>query len=123
MKRHLLIIGICIVILLIPISCAVNVNKDVDDEARDNYEVEPLDEYTEKISYIWGWALHLNRTGLFGVNLTDGDINIISYTTNGFYNKNTDHVYMNFFIGFYPRGGGYQVGHRFFGVAMGNIEW
>jgi hypothetical protein len=122
MKKHLLIIGICIVILVIPISSAVNVNTDVDDEGRDNYEVKPLDEYTEIISYVWGSAEHLDRIGLFSVNLTVGDINIISFTTSGFYSKNTDHVYMNFFIGFYPTGG-FPVEYRFFGVAIGNIEW
>jgi hypothetical protein len=110
MKKHLLIIGICIVILLIPISSAVDLKTDV----------KTLDENTELISIIIGKGY---GSGGFGgsVNLSRGDIFIIAYTTEGSYTKRTTQIYIEFFIGYLaqPSFGG----RRIFGVAIGNIEW
>jgi len=125
MKKHLFVIGICIVILVIPISSAVNVNSYLDDEANDNCEIDPLDEYTEIISLVWGKTNNYTRMG-FSVNIKEDywtDINIFSYTSNGFYTKNVKNVNINFFIGYFYGGGGYVVYTRFSDIAIGNIEW
>jgi hypothetical protein len=120
MKKHLLIIGICIVILLIPISSAVNVNTDVNDEAIENPETEPLDEYTEIFSIIIGKGYGSGNI-VGSVNLSRGDIFIIAYTTEGSYTKRTNQIYIEFFIGALtqPSFGGRWI----FGVAIGNIDW
>jgi len=120
MKKHLLIIGICIVILLIPISSAVNVNTELDDEAKENFETEPLDEPIEKISFICGSGGGTGASG-HSVNISSGNIFIIASTTNGFYIKITNQVYIEYFIGFCNHGsfGGISV----CGFAFGNIDW
>jgi hypothetical protein len=117
-----LAVGIIVLFIGVSVSSAVDVNTEVDEEAWENFETEPFDEYTERISFVWGSAAHRNRTGLFSVNFTDGEIVIISFTTSGFYGKNVDHVYMDFFIGHYPRGG-LPTSYHFIGVAIGNIDW
>ena len=125
MKKHLFIIYMCLVILLIPISSAVNINTCFDDEESNKNQVKPLDEYNEIISFVWGTTNNYTRTG-FSVNIKEdywSDINIFSYTTNGFYTKNVKSVKMNFFIGYFYGGVGYVVYTNFFGIAIGNIEW
>ena len=65
MKKHLLIIGICIVILLIPISSAVDIITDVDDKSRENSEIETLDNYEEIITFIDGTCNDVTTKGIY----------------------------------------------------------
>ncbi|UCF12236.1 MAG: hypothetical protein JSW06_09365 [Thermoplasmatales archaeon] len=114
MKKKLIIGSLfAILMLLFPMISAVEINTNV----------KPLDEYTEKISFIKGRVIGYNRTG-FSINISYGNITIVAYTTNGFYTKNTNHVYIRLFLGFlYSRTGGYPVGRYVWGFAIGNIEW
>jgi hypothetical protein len=106
--------------LLIPISSAVNVNTELDDEAKDNYEIEPLDEPIEKISFIYGSGKGTGASGQ-SVNISSGNIFIIAYTTNGFYTKITNQVYIEYFIGFCNHGSFGAI--TICGIAIGNIDW
>jgi hypothetical protein len=111
MTKKILIVSIfATLMVLIPMTSAVDIKTDV----------KPLDEYTELISIIIGKGY---GSGIIGgsVNLSRGDIFIIAYTTEGSYNKRTNQIYIEFFIGglTQPSFGGRYI----FGVAIGNIEW
>ena len=112
----LLFVGTCVNI------SAVQMNSNINKDIKENCEIETLDEYTEIISFINGKAYDYNRKG-FSVNISNSDIDIISYTTNGFYTKNVENVDIGFFIGYFYGGSGYIVYSRLFGVAIGNIKW
>ena len=63
MKKHLLIIGICIV-LLIPISSAVDVNTNVDDILEEKTTItDVLDNDVEIISFFSGECQEINKIG------------------------------------------------------------
>jgi hypothetical protein len=111
MNKKILIASILATfMLMIPITSAFKIIS----------EVEPLDEYTEIISIIIGKG---HGSGGFGssVNLSNGDILIIAYTTEGSYTERTNQIYIEFFLGYIAQPS--YGGRRIFGVAIGNIEW
>jgi hypothetical protein len=121
MKRKILITSLfATLMLLVPMTSAVDINTDVNDDAKDNYETEPLDEPIEKISFICGGGSGTGASGQ-SVNISSGNIFIIAFTTNGSYIKITNQVYIEYFIGFCNHGsfGGISV----CGFAFGNIDW
>lgn len=84
-----------------------------------NSEVTPSYGYTEKISIIIGGGIighHGNS-----INISSGNVLVIAYTTEGFYIKSVNQVYIEHFIGYCEQGsfgGGIVIG-----FALGNIEW
>ena len=129
MKKHLLIIGICIV-LLIPISSAIDINTDVDEEARENPEIEPLDDYKEIITFIDGTCNDVTSKGIYikrDVTFQGGEdtgLKISGYYRpwNHFNEKNVIYIHAPIFIGalfFHPSGLAYSI----WGFALGDIEW
>ena len=129
MKKHLLIIGICIV-LLIPISSAIDINTDVDDESEENYEIKPLDDYKEIITFIDGTCKDVTSKGIYikrDVTFQGGEdtgLKISGYYRpwNHFNEKNVIYIHAPIFIGalfFHPSGLAYSI----WGFALGDIEW
>lgn len=130
MKKHLLIIGICIVILLIPISSAIDINTDVDDEARKNFEAEPLDEHKEIITLIDGTCNDVTSKGIYikrdvilqGGGTTSLEISGFYRPWNHFNELNVIYIHAPLFIGSifsHPGGSTYSI----WGIALGDIEW
>jgi hypothetical protein len=102
------------------ITSAFEINIDVNEKSRGNSEPDRLDGYTERFSIVMGKG---HGSGNFGssVNFSSGDIFIIAYTTEGFYSKRTNQIYIEFFIGALT---GPSFGWRWiFGVAIGDIDW
>jgi hypothetical protein len=103
------------------VTSAVNINSDLNKGIRENYKIESSDEYTEIISLIGGSGVsHGPKEGLFHLNVTNGNVDITSFTTKGFYKIETNKVSAKFFIG-YDRGSGF--GFVFGGIAIGDISW
>ena len=137
MKKHLLIIGICIVILFIPISSAVNVDTNVDDDARENFEIETFDSYSEIITFISGTcdSREIKGTGLFrDVKLVAGamstSLTVWGYKhpffdwqklrVNRFAEQGVMHIHASRCICIF---GGTSGLYGVSGIALGNIEW
>jgi hypothetical protein len=104
------------------ITSAVGLNLDVTEKSRDKSEFEPLDEYTEKISFIIGGGQKTFEWEPFEVHLKMGNLLIISYTTSGLYIKKATKVDINFFIGLTMHMGGFGH-HDICGMAIGDIDW
>ena len=130
MKKNLLIISICIVILLIPISSAVDINTDVDDEARENFEIEPLDDYEEIITFIDGTCndvsskgIWIKRDVIFQAGGTTGfEISGYYRPWNHFNEINVIYIHIPLYLGVifsHPGGTTYSI----WGIALGDIEW
>ena len=130
MKKHLLIICICIVIWLIPISSAIDINTDVDDDARENFETEPLDEHKEIITFIDGTCNDVTSKGIYikrDVILQAGGTTWLEIS--GFYRPwnhfneiNVIYIHAPLFIGsifFHSDSMKYSI----WGIALGDIEW
>ena len=130
MKKHLLIICICIVILLIPISSAIDINTDVDDEAIKNFYTEPLNDYKEIITFIDGTCNDVTSKGIYikrDVIFQAGEttwLEISGYYRpwNHFNEINVIYIHAPLFIGvIFPHPGG--TTYSIWGIALGDIEW
>lgn len=65
MKKILIASLFATIILLVTISSAVYEKVDVDDEANDNYEIKPLDDYEEIITFIDGTCNNATSKGIY----------------------------------------------------------
>ncbi len=129
MKKIPLIIGTCIM-LLIPISSAVDINTDVDDDARENPETEPLDDYEEIITFIDGTCKDVTFKGIYikrDVTFQGGEdtgLKISGYYRpwNHFNEKNVIYIHAPIYIGVifsHPSG----MADSIRGIALGDFEW
>ena len=65
-QRNILAIGIIVLFIgFSVVSSAVDINTDVDDEARENFETEPLDDYEEIITFIDGTCNDVTKKGIY----------------------------------------------------------
>ena len=116
--------------LLVPMTSAVDINSDVNDESRKNYEIEPLDDYEEIITFIDGTCngitkkgIYIKRDVIFQAGGTTG------FEISGYYRPwvhfneiNVIYIHAPLFIGvIYNHFGG--TTYSVWGIALGDIEW
>jgi hypothetical protein len=131
MNKKILIASIfATLMLLIPISSAVDVNTDVDDEALMNFGVKPLDADTEIITRIHGysdnyethsWKGLIRNISIWGSETLELKIEGWKYPFLTYFFKTVTVVHASFFIGYFSFNR--HVGEWFVnGIAIGNIE-
>jgi len=134
LKKLPLIIGICIAILLMPISSAANLDTNVDDDLEEKPDIEALNNDVEIISFFRGACTFINRKGLFidePIDIRPGgfgfDIFGLKQPVSGFYDiffrlgSSPEIVRAPRFIGIV-----HEVNPHFikvWGIALGDIEY
>ena len=134
LKKLPLIIGICIAILLIPISSAANLDTDVDDGTIEKCEIEPFNGGKEIISFVTGTCDDYSKDikGLIRHHIelwtnhdfTSFTVRGFKYSSSGeiiFYSCTSTHLIASNFIGILKRITLHSCMVN--GIVLGDIEW
>ena len=130
MKKQIFLFGI-ISMLFVPMTSAVNIISDVNDESEENYEIKSLDDYKEIITFIDGTCNNVTSKGIYikrDVTFQGGEdtgLKISGYYRpwNHFNEINVIYIHAPIYIGVIfphpPEGLSYSI----WGFALGDIEW
>lgn len=116
--------------LFVPMTSAVDIISDVNDESEENYEIKPLDDYKEIITFIDGTCKDVTFKGIYikrDVTFQGGEdtgLEISGYYRpwNHFNEKNVIYIHAPIYIGVifsHPSGMACSI----WGIALGDIEW
>jgi hypothetical protein len=131
MNKKILIASVFATLMLtVPTTSVVGVNSDRNDDSKENYEIDTLDDYEEIITFIEGTCNNVTFKGIYikrDVTLHGGEntgLEISGYYRPWNYFNEIDVIYIHvpIYIGIifsYPSGMTCSI----LGFAFGDIEW